>query len=59
MDKLPNETIVNAYQWYYLEEITGEEGSTNKPIPGATSISLKVPIEAAGKPFCGSNYDRK
>ena len=30
-------------------EITGEEGSTNKPISGATSISLKVPVEAAGK----------
>lgn len=25
VDKLPNDTIVNAYQWYYLEEITGEE----------------------------------
>jgi len=49
VDKLPNDTIVNAYQWYYLEEITGEEGSTNKPISGATSISLKVPVEAAGK----------
>lgn len=49
VEKLPNDTIVNAYQWYYLEEITGEEGSTNKPISGATSISLKVPVEAAGK----------
>lgn len=49
VDKLPNDTIVNAYQWYYLEEITGEEGTTNKPISGATSISLKVPVEAAGK----------
>lgn len=52
VDKLPENTVVNAYQWYYLEKIDGEDGSkntTNKPISGATSSTLKVPVEAAGK----------
>ncbi|WEA37895.1 hypothetical protein [Lysinibacillus fusiformis] len=50
--QLPNNAIVNAYQWYYLEKVASEDGSktsTNKPIAGATSASLKVPVEAAGK----------
>ncbi|WP_155591516.1 hypothetical protein [Lysinibacillus cavernae] len=52
VDKLPENIVVNAYQWYYLEKIDSADGSnttTNKPISGATSSSLKVPVEAAGK----------
>ncbi|KPN96098.1 hypothetical protein [Lysinibacillus sp. ZYM-1] len=52
VDQIPNNAIVKAYQWYYLEKVTSEDGSnasTNKPIAGATSASLKVPVEAAGK----------
>ncbi|MFJ7368215.1 hypothetical protein ACIQVU_02020 [Lysinibacillus sp. NPDC098008] len=52
VDQLPANTIVSSYQWYYLEQIDSEDGSpttTNKPIAGATSASLTVPVEAAGK----------
>ncbi|MGG2073232.1 hypothetical protein AB1J28_07775 [Lysinibacillus irui] len=52
VEQLPNNAVVNLYQWYYLEDITSEDSSnsvTNKPISGATSRSFKVPVEAAGK----------
>ncbi|MFJ7735469.1 hypothetical protein ACIQ2D_03910 [Lysinibacillus sp. NPDC097287] len=49
---LPANTIVKGYQWYYLETPeNGEGASTPKktPISGATTMSFKVPAEAAGK----------
>jgi len=41
---LPPNTYVNSYQWYYIEA----DGS-EKLIPSATGISLKVPVEAENK----------
>ncbi|KOP78266.1 rhoptry protein [Lysinibacillus sp. FJAT-14745] len=41
---LPPNTYVNSYQWYYIEA----DGS-EKMIPGATDISLKVPVDAENK----------
>ncbi|WP_264987032.1 hypothetical protein [Lysinibacillus piscis] len=52
IDKIPANSIVSGYQWYYAEEVAGEsdaKNTTNKPITGATKAELKVPSEAAGK----------
>ncbi|WP_341299663.1 hypothetical protein MHB44_14030 [Lysinibacillus sp. FSL H8-0500] len=52
VDQLPANAVVNGYQWYYVEQIDSEDGTdttTNKPIAGATSAVLTVPVEAAGK----------
>ncbi|MEY9976154.1 hypothetical protein [Lysinibacillus sp. RC79] len=46
IENLPANSIVNSYQWYYVD---GSNDSTNKPISGATSASFTIPVEAAGK----------
>lgn len=54
IENLPANTIVKGYQWYYVENATGENGTnnvTNKPISGATTSSFTVPVDAAGKQF--------
>ncbi|KYG90121.1 hypothetical protein A0U40_07730 [[Bacillus] sp. KCTC 13219] len=51
IENLPAKSIVKGYQWYYAESVVGENssGSTYKPIIGATTAALKVPVEAAGR----------
>lgn len=39
--------IIEKYEWYYVETVRGE--ATEFIIPGATSKTLKVPLEAFGK----------
>ena len=49
---LPANTIINGYQWYYLETKVGDDATsttTKTPISGATQSTFKVPAEAAGK----------
>ncbi|MEB2280745.1 hypothetical protein LAV73_12135 [Lysinibacillus xylanilyticus] len=46
IENLPANSIVNGYQWYYVD---GSNDSTNKPISGATTASFTIPVEAAGK----------
>ncbi|MFF5994776.1 hypothetical protein AAGS61_08430 [Lysinibacillus sp. KU-BSD001] len=46
---LPAGTIINGYQWYYVETSEADGTTTKKPISGATQATFKVPIEAAGK----------
>lgn len=46
IENLPANSIVNAYQWYYVD---GSNDSKNKPISSATSASFTIPVEAAGK----------
>ena len=49
IENLPANTIVNKYQWYYVENESGTKTTTNKPISGATMASFTIPAEAAGK----------
>ncbi|WP_107924625.1 hypothetical protein [Lysinibacillus parviboronicapiens] len=49
IEKLPANTIINKYQWYYVESESGSSTTTNKPISGATMASFTIPAEAAGK----------
>ncbi|KOS60076.1 hypothetical protein FJQ98_18260 [Lysinibacillus agricola] len=46
IENLPANSIVNGYQWYYVDNT---KDTTNKPISGATSASFTIPVEAAGK----------
>ncbi|WP_107838923.1 hypothetical protein [Metasolibacillus meyeri] len=51
IEKLPAQSVVKGYQWYYAENIAGENsgGATYKPVIGATKSTLKVPVGAAGR----------
>lgn len=51
IEKLPANSLVKSYQWYYAENVAGEgsNGATYKPITGATQATLKVPVDAAGR----------
>ncbi|KOS68083.1 rhoptry protein [Lysinibacillus contaminans] len=50
ISNLPVGTTIKGYQWYYIEEKSGDGGSTTrKPISGATQATFKLPAEAAGK----------
>ena len=44
-------TIIKGYQWYYVdsEAASDADTSTKKPISGATTMTFKIPAEAAGK----------
>ncbi|MEO4052221.1 hypothetical protein [Solibacillus sp. CAU 1738] len=46
---LPAGTIINGYQWYYVETSEADGTTSKKPISGATQATFKVPVEAAGK----------
>ncbi|WP_042470583.1 hypothetical protein [Bacillus ndiopicus] len=51
IENLPANSIVKSYQWYYAEAVAGENtnSATYKPVTGATTATLKVPVEAAGR----------
>lgn len=49
---LPSDTIIKAYQWYFVETTEAEDGkktTTKKPISGATASTYTLPVVAAGK----------